>query len=127
MEVSMLEVVLSSDEIIRGLKHYRRIAKQDLLRAQETQNPQVFSRHAEMRREIYGTLSNFAETLSPEEVANKALAMYQKLPFVTGTQRNEHIEVKAQENALENFFIMIGLSPKLRREARSKRPSLSTA
>ncbi len=123
----MLEVVLSSDEIIRGLKHYRRIAKQDLLRAQETQNPQVFSRHAEMRREIYGTLSNFAETLSPEEVANKALAMYQKLPFVTGTQRNEHIEVKAQENALENFFIMIGLSPKLRREARSKRPSLSTA
>jgi len=126
MEVSMLEVVLSSDEIIRGLKHYRRIAKQDLLRAQETQDPQLFSKHAEIRREIYGTLSNFAETLSPEEVANKALEMYQNLPFVTGTPQNENIDVKAQENALENFFIMIGLSPKLRREARSKRPSLAS-
>ena len=123
----MLEVVLSSDEIIRGLKHYRRIAKQDLLRAQETQNPQVFSKHAEIRREIYGTLSNFAETLSPEEVANKALEMYQKLPFVTGTPKNTNIDIKAQENALENFFIMIGLSPKLRREARSKRPALASA
>ena len=122
----MLEVVLSSDEIIRGLKHYRRIAKQDLLRAQETQDPQLFSKHAEIRREIYGTLSNFAETLSPEEVANKALEMYQNLPFVTGTPQNENIDVKAQENALENFFIMIGLSPKLRREARSKRPSLAS-
>lgn len=123
----MLKVVLSSDEIIRGLKHYRRIAKQDLLRAQETQNPQVFSQHAEIRREVYGTLSSIAETLSPEEVANKALEMYQKLPFVTGTPKDEHINVKAQEHALENFFIMIGLSPKLRREARSKRPSLATA
>ncbi|HHO56834.1 MAG TPA: hypothetical protein ENK21_10625 [Trueperaceae bacterium] len=127
MEVSMLEVVLSSDEIIRGLKHYRRIAKQDLLRAQETQNPLIFSKHAEIRREIYGTLSNFAETLSPEEVATQALEMYQNLPFVTGTAKDENIDVKARENALENFFIMIGLSPKLRREARSKRPSLATA
>ena len=35
-------VVLSSEEIQRGLKHYRRIAKQDLLLAGETDNPDAF-------------------------------------------------------------------------------------
>jgi hypothetical protein len=47
------------------------------------------------------------------------------LPFVTGTAADEHPDVKGKENALENFFLMIGLEPKVRREVRSQRPSLS--
>ena len=34
-----------------------------------------------------------------------------------------HTEIKGRENALENFFLMIGLEPKIRREVRSRRPS----
>jgi len=120
----MLQVVLSSDEIIRGLKHYRRIAKQDILRAAETENPEVFSKHAEVRREVYGDLWKSAETLSPDEVAKKALSLYEELPFVSGTEKDEYIDIQAKEHALENFFVMIGLSPKIRRESRSKRPKL---
>ena len=45
-----VKVVLSTEEIVRGLKHYRRIAKQDLLLANETDNPEAFRRHAEARR-----------------------------------------------------------------------------
>ncbi len=120
----MLQVVLSSDEIIRGLKHYRRIAKQDLLRAAETENPEVFSKHAEVRREVYGDLWKSAETLSPDEVAKKALSLYEELPFVSGSEQDEHIDIQAKEHALENFFVMIGLSPKIRRESRNKRPAL---
>jgi hypothetical protein len=120
-----VQVVLSSDEILRGLKHYRRIAKQDVLRAPETENPEAFVRHAEARREVYAQLSELAEQRSPSEVAAEALRLYRELPFVTGSEDVGHTEIKGRENALENFFLMIGLEPKVRREVRSQRPALT--
>ncbi len=116
-----VKVVLTSEEIQRGLKHYRRIAKQDLLLATETDNPDAFRRHAEARRSVYAHLSELAETMSPSEVVQEALKAYQELPFVTGSEDENHIEIKGRENALENFFLMIGLEPKVRREVRSLR------
>ena len=121
MEVN---VVLSSEEIKRGLKHYRRIAKQDILLAADAEDPEKFRRHAEARRSVYAHLGQLAETKSPQEVVREALRCYQELPFVTGTSSNEHIDVKGRENALENFFLMVGLEPKIRREVRSQRPAL---
>ncbi|NLG08755.1 MAG: hypothetical protein GX560_05815 [Deinococcales bacterium] len=118
-----VKVVLTSEEIKRGLKHYRRIARQDLLRADETDNPEAFRRHAEARRSVYAYLTEVAETKSPDEVALEALRAYESLPFVTGSDDLEHTEIKGRENALENFFLMIGLEPKIRREVRSRRPS----
>jgi len=120
-----VKVVLSSDEIIRGLKHYRRIAKQDVLRASETTDPEAFRRHAEARREVYAALSELAQNQTPSEVVEAALKQYQELPFVTGSEDPSHTELKGRENALENFFLMIGLEPKVRREVRRLRPSLS--
>lgn len=121
-----VNVVLSSDEIMRGLKHYRRIAKQDILRANETEDPDGFKTHAEARREIYAELTSLAEKLSPAEVAQEALNVYKTLPFVTGTPEGKFTDIKAKENALENFFLMIGLEPKIRREFRSQRPPLQS-
>jgi hypothetical protein len=121
-----VKVVLSSDEMIKGLKHYRRIAKQDVLRATETERPDIFRTHAETRRDVYAQLTELAEKLSPSDVAKQALSYYQELPFVTGTAEEEHVDIKARENALENFFLMIGLEPKIRREVRSQRPSLNS-
>lgn len=121
-----VKVVLSSDEIVRGLKHYRRIAKQDVLRSEETANPDVFRSHAEARRDIYAHLSECAVSQSPGDVVKEALRCYQDLPFVTGTAEDEHVVIKGRENALENFFLMVGLEPKIRREVRSQRPPLSS-
>ncbi len=121
-----IDVVLTTDELLHGLKHYRRIAKQDLIRADETERPEAFRRHAEARREIYAELAELAQDLSPSEVAASALLLYKKLPFVTGTAPDDHVEVKGRENALENFFLMIGLEPKVRRSYRSQRPPLSS-
>lgn len=120
-----VKVVLSSDEILRGLKHYRRIAKQDLLRAEADGHPAAFRAHAEARRDVYGRLARIAENSPPEQVARSALDLYKDLPFVTGTPSEAHVDVKGRENALENFFLMIGLEPKVRREVRSQRPPLS--
>lgn len=121
-----IKVVLSSSEIIRGLKHYRRIARQDLLHAGQTPDSERYRQHAEARREIYAHLAAVAETEPPLEVAREALRCYQQLPFVTGTPEDEHLEVKGRENALENFFLLIGLEPKIRRQVRSQRSPLNT-
>ena len=53
-----------------------------------------------------------------------ALELYRSLPFVTVTPEDQYPEIKGQENALENFFLMIGLDPKVRREARKARKPL---
>jgi hypothetical protein len=121
-----VRVVLSSDEIVRGLKHYRRIAKQDVLRASETPDPDASLRHAEARRAVYAELAELAERAGPQDVVRAALERYERLPFVTGSDDPAHVEIRGHENALENFFLMIGLEPKVRREARSKRPPLGT-
>ena len=119
-----VRVVLSSDDIVRGLKHYRRIAKQDVLRAPETPNPDAALRHAEARREVYAELTAIAERGSPQDVVQAALDAYRNLPFATGSDDPAHVELRARENALENFFLMIGLEPKVRRDARNLRPAL---
>ncbi|MDZ7705375.1 MAG: hypothetical protein U5L04_12940 [Trueperaceae bacterium] len=120
-----VKVVLSLDEILRGLKHYRRIAKQDLLRADDTDDPERFRAHAEARRSVYAWLTELAESQTPSDVVREALEHYRTLPFVTGTPDQEHVDIKAREKALENFFLMIGLEPKIRREVRSSRPKLA--
>ena len=120
-----VKVVLSSDEIQRGLKHYRRIAKQDLLRADADGHPAAFRQHAEARREVYGRLAQLARSCTPEQVARSALDLYKDLPFVTGTPADTHVDVKGREKALENFFLMIGLEPKVRREVRKQRRPMS--
>ncbi len=127
MEVN---VVLSSDEILRGLKHYRRIAKQDLLRAQDgngavgEEDVETLRRSAEARREIYSQLSEVAQSKGPHEAVREALRVYKDLPFVKGATDKESLVISAKEKALENFFLLVGLQPKIRREVRSQRPSL---
>lgn len=123
----MHELTLNRDDLIKGLKHYRRIAKQDIVRSGESNDQPWLVEHATARREVYARLTALAEEHDPDEVVQEALDWYKQLPFVTGTEDGEHVEVKGQENALENFFLMVGLAPKVRREYRSQRPSLGAS
>lgn len=122
----MTELALNTDDLIKGLKHYRRIAKQDIVRSGESSDQPWLKDHATARREVYARLAELASEQDPEQVVQEALDWYKQLPFVTGTEDGEHVEVKGQENALENFFLMVGLAPKVRREYRSQRPSLGS-
>jgi hypothetical protein len=116
---------MTTEQLMQGLKHYRRIARQDLLRAPETPFPDAFRQHAEARRALYVALEQQASQHGPQDAIDYALGEYRALPFTTGTEEHEHPELKGRENGLENFFLMIGLDPKTRREARSARPKLS--
>ncbi|WP_407539011.1 hypothetical protein Q0M94_12635 [Deinococcus radiomollis] len=122
-----MKELMSTDQLLQGLKHYRRIARQDLLRAPETPHPDAFRLHAEARRALYVGLEQRASELGPQDAVDFALEQYRALPFTTGTAEHEHPDLKGRENGLENFFLMIGLDPKQRREARSARPKLPVA
>ena len=115
---------MTTEQLLQGLKHYRRIARQDLLRAPETPHPDAFRLHAEARRALYVALEGRASEAGPQDAVDFALEQYRALPFTTGTAEHEHPGLKGRENGLENFFLMIGLDPKMRREARSARPKL---
>ncbi|WP_420597064.1 hypothetical protein [Deinococcus sp.] len=119
-----MKSLMTTEQLLQGLKHYRRIARQDLLRAPETPYPDAFRTHAESRRAVYGELEAHAAQHAPEDVIEYALSLYRALPFVTGTPETEHAETKGRENGLENFFLMVALDPRTRREARSQRPKL---
>lgn len=116
-----LTVDISTDELIRGLKHYRRIARQDILQAEASDDGEYLHSHAASRREVYSHLAELADAEPPGEVLREALRLYQELPFVTGTPEGTHAWEKGRENALENFFVMVNLSPKIRRTVRSAR------
>ena len=115
---------MTTEQLLQGLKHYRRIARQDLLRAPETPYPDAFRTHAEARRALYGELEVHAADHASDEVIEYALELYRALPFASGTPENEYAEIKGRENGLENFFLMVALDPRTRREARSARPKL---
>ncbi len=119
-----IQVALTADEMIKGLKHYRRIAKQDLLRATQMTRPEFYEQIARTRRSVYAQLAEIADMEGPAAAVQTALDFYRKLPFVTGTPEGEYPEIKGRESALENFFKMVALEPKVRRSVRSQRPSL---
>ena len=121
-----MKSLMTTEQLLQGLKHYRRIARQDLLRAPETPYPDAFRVHAEARRAVYGELEAYAAEHAPEDVIEHALTLYRVIPFVSGTPEAEHGEIKGRENGLENFFLMVALDPRTRREARSLRPKLGS-
>ncbi|WP_425147303.1 hypothetical protein [Deinococcus sp.] len=120
-----MKELMTTEQLLQGLKHYRRIARQDLLRAPETPHPDAFRLHAEARRALYQNLEQHVGEFGPQDTLDYALREYRTLPFTTGTAEHEHPEYKGRENGLENFFLMVGLDPKMRREARNARPKLA--
>ena len=115
---------IAPNVLLDGLKRYRRIAKQDLLATSLSAHPEAAQIHAEARRELYAELAALAQTDSSDAVVQRALELYQELPFVSECAPLEHPRIQGREQALENFFVLVGLEPKVRREARSKRRRL---
>lgn len=120
------ELPLSTEQIHEGLKRFRKMARQDMLLAPHTPHPEAFLNAAQTRHALY---REFSERLeggeSIGELLEDAIARYKKLPFTTGLPEGEQPELRGQEQALENYFLLVGLSARARREARSARPRRS--
>src|SRR5690625_7851318 len=102
-----LNIALSCDEIIRGLKHYKRIARQDLLQAEGDPDFERRALHARSRREVYSQLAELATAEPASEVLREALRLYRELPIVTGTPEASHGDIQGHQNPQENFVRVV--------------------
>jgi hypothetical protein len=97
-------VLISQEDILRALKRFKGIAKQELL-AQDFGPESGFRKtHAEARREIYATLIDLVEQSGVEDACVFAFNKYLDL-----TENNTAPAVQGYSQALEMFFNIIGV------------------
>lgn len=99
---------VSKEDVLQGLKRFKRLAKQDLLASSLTSNPQFWSRQAEARRAMYTTLMNLVEEKGVELAYESARREYVSLPHFAFDDAESYPQDKGRAQALEMFFTLIG-------------------
>ncbi len=101
-----MHVTLTRDELISALKHYRSIAKQDILLAGDAPDMQPLKHRAATRRRIYADLITTTEQVGPDGALAQAKTAYRELQALAQAGEDKEAEL----HALENFFILVGIS-----------------
>ncbi len=117
-------ILVAKEDVLRGLKKFKRLAKQDILASGLTSNPEFWSTQAEARRRKYQELMDAVERDGVEKTYQENLEQYARLPFLDPDD-NSQPELKGTEQALEMFFTLLGVERKPLREARNRRIPLS--
>jgi hypothetical protein len=102
-------IQVAKDDVLRGLKKFKRLAKQDLLASSLTSNPDFWRVQAETRREKYSELMELVDEKGVDLAYDIAAKEYAKLPLFDPEQRVAP-ELRGLEQALEMFFTLLGIS-----------------
>lgn len=116
-------VSVGQDDVLRGLKRFRRLAKQDLLASEHTTEPAYWKEQAHARREAYARLVESVAQRGVEAAYREAIDAYAALPLLREDQREPRIS--GEEQALELFFRLVGVDSKeitRLRNGRRRRP-----
>jgi hypothetical protein len=103
-------ILIAKDDVLRGLKAFKRLAKQDLLASPLTANPQFWSAQAQARRREYDVLAQIVDEDGVEVAYDRAVERYASLPHVASEDKFGP-EVLGQRQALDMFFTMLGKTP----------------
>jgi hypothetical protein len=101
-------VQVERDDLLRALKGFKGIAKQDLLIQDLTPESEYRKTHAEARREIYTKLIDLVEEAGITETCVFALSEYNKIPE-SAKEENDPVN-NGHLQALELFFNIIGIT-----------------
>ena len=101
---------IAKDDVLRGLKRCKRLAKQDLLASSLTDNPQYWNRQAETRRELYSELITAVEQSGVEHAYRLAIQRYASLPFSVSSQNEPDPATSGSRQALEIFLSILGVN-----------------
>ena len=102
-------VVVGQDDILRALKHFKRIAKQELLVNDSLPQTEIHKTHAEARRTIYSKLIQLIEESGVENACVFAFNEYLGLPDNHSQDNLLNPSIYGQIQALEMFFNIIGV------------------
>ncbi|HHW12462.1 MAG TPA: hypothetical protein GXX33_05620 [Firmicutes bacterium] len=100
---------VEGEDLIRALKRFKSLAKQDLLASERTNDPSFWRTHAEARRKEYTRLIQLVENSGVEKACVYALKTYKRNRLINTKERNP--EQEGTRQALELFFEIIGCSP----------------
>lgn len=103
-------IQVAKDDVLKGLKKFKRLAKQDLLASSLTSNPDFWKAQAESRRQKYSELMELVEARGVDLAFETAAAEYAKLPLFD-TQENVDPQLRGTQQALEMFFTLLGVGP----------------
>jgi len=110
-------IQVKNEDLIKALKRFKGLAKQDLLASELTPDPAYWRTHAEARRTEYKRLIDLVQNSGVENACVYAFHTYENLPTLDETMNLP--EYKGREQALELFFQILGISPIELRSARS--------
>ena len=112
-------VHVDGEDLLRALKRFKSLAKQDLLRSELTPDPAFWQTHAEARRTVYNRLINLIESSNVKKACVYAFDIYEGLQLSSETEGTG--EQEGSKQAIELFFQIIGISPeKLKRLRENK-------
>ena len=100
---------VEGEDLVRALKRFKSLAKQDLLTSALTNDPLFWRTHAEARRNVYSRLLELIESSGVEEACVYACKRYQEARLSAGPDQSP--EQAGARQALEMFFRVIGVTP----------------
>lgn len=115
-------IVVAKEDVLKGLKKFRRLAKQDLLVSKITSDPDFWITQTEGRRNTYGELMELVNEHGVDHAYRYAVKQYADLPF-NFTNKKEEAEQIGIYQAFEMFFTILGVQPPTRKK--SKPPKIS--
>lgn len=119
-------IVVAKEDVLNGLKKFKRLAKQDLLVSRFTDDPEFWVKQAEGRRTAYSNLMEIVNDHGVDHAYRYAVKKYAGLPFVFA-DKNQEAEVIGKIQALEMFFTILGVQPPARKEIKNKTKSKDLA
>lgn len=108
-------IQIAKEDVLRGLKAFKRLAKQDFLASPLTANLQFWSTQAHARRREYDVLAQIVDENGVEVAYIRALERYASLPHVA-LDDESNPEILGQRQALDMFFTMLGKAPAISEE-----------
>ncbi|HHT49754.1 MAG TPA: hypothetical protein GXZ98_10750 [Firmicutes bacterium] len=100
---------VEGEDLIRALKKFKSLAKQDLLTSEMTNDPVFWRAHAEARRNEYTRLINLIENSGVEKACVYAFMRYQE-SGIHEVAAESPLSAGCRQ-ALELFFKIIGSTP----------------
>ncbi|MGE5583603.1 MAG: hypothetical protein ACM3X9_13875 [Bacillota bacterium] len=101
-------IQIGREDLLRALKRFKGIAKQDLLPNNQIPQSDYWKTHAEARRETYTKLIDLVEEEGIEKACVFAFSAYQELP--SSAEANPDPVIKGHTQALEMFFNVLGIA-----------------
>lgn len=102
--------VMKKENVLAGLKAFRRLAKQDLLTSDKTSNPAYWKQLAQVRRTMYTDIMNVVENQGVKAACKFAQKQYATLPL----PKSRDVVAIGKRQAIDMFFILLGMDERNR-------------